>query len=146
MKISEILELTKAKPISEIAKEHLFIGEKPARAALRHIGAHTIVGQPGWFLDDDVDTSILERSIYEISDEVKEKKAREIKQAANLGSKARDDSETAQIYRKRHSFDLDVSLVKELKLHCVKQDKKLYEAVENAIRNYLTEHKEGKGV
>ena len=40
--------------------------------------------------------------------------------------------------RKRHSFDLDVRLVKELKFHCVREDKTLYEVVEAAIRDYLT--------
>lgn len=146
MKVSEILELTKTMPISEIAKTHLNIGEKPARAALKYAGAYTIVGQSGWFLDKDVEPSILDRSIYELSDEVKEERARELKLAANLGSNLRDEEEQPSIHRKRHSFDLDVALVKTLKLHCVKQDKKLYEAVETAIRNYLIEHEEGKGV
>ena len=48
-----------------------------------------------------------------------------------------DTNDGLFIPRKRHSFDLDVRLVKELKLKCVKEDVTLYEAVEDAIRAYL---------
>lgn len=41
------------------------------------------------------------------------------------------------VYRKRHSFDLDVALVKELKVQCVQKDVPLYKAVEDAIRDYM---------
>lgn len=144
MKISEILELTKTKPIAEIAKEHLTIGEKPARAALKRAGCYSIVGQPGWFLDETENETNLERSIYEIADELKEERGTILKERANVGSnkltvgqKSTAVYDTDPVYRKRHSFDLDVALVKELKLHCVKSDITLYEAVEDAIRNYL---------
>jgi len=144
LKISEILELTKTKPIAEIAKEHLTIGEKPTRAALKRAGCYSIVGQPGWFLDETENESNLERSIYEIADELKEERNVILKERANLGSnkvtsvlKSTAVFDTDPVYRKRHSFDLDVALVKELKLHCVKSDITLYEAVEDAIRNYL---------
>lgn len=43
----------------------------------------------------------------------------------------------AGITRKRASFDLDVQLVKKLKVQAVLQDKNLYEMVELAIRHYL---------
>jgi hypothetical protein len=146
LKIREILELTKTMPIAEIAKAHLSIGEKPTRAALKRAGAYSIVGQAGWHLDETVDLSVLDRSIYEIADHLKAERARELLVRANLDSNLRNPAEDAQAFRKRHSFDLDVTLVKELKLHCVKQDKKLYEAVETAIRVYLSENEEGQGV
>lgn len=150
MKIKEILELTKTKPIAEIAKEHLTIGEKPARAALKRAGCYSIVGQPGWFLDETENEANLERSIYEIADELKEERSIILKDRANVGSKLTSVQKTAvydedPIYRKRHSFDLDVALVKELKVHCVKSDITLYEAVEDAIRTYLNEHKRDDG-
>lgn len=147
MKISEILELTKTMPIAEVAKAHLTIGEKPARAALKHAGCYSVVGQPGWFLDEDRDLSVLDRSIYDVANEVKQIQTNGLKEAANLGSNLRNE-DSPQGVRKRHSFDLDVALIKELKLHCVKEDKKLYEAVETAIRTYLYEHEreDGKGV
>lgn len=141
MKISEILELSKVKTIAEIAKERLTIGEKPARAALKRAGCYSIVGQPGWFLDEDADSTILDRSIYEIADQLKEERSLEFKLAANVDSNKlyNDDGKAANelVYRKRHSFDLDVRLVKELKLYSVKEDITLYEAVEEAIYNYL---------
>ncbi|CAI8951899.1 CopG family transcriptional regulator [Priestia megaterium] len=44
---------------------------------------------------------------------------------------------STNIVRKRASFDLDVDLVKKLKVEAVIQDKNLYEMVEIAIREYL---------
>lgn len=41
------------------------------------------------------------------------------------------------VVRKRASFDLDVALIKKLKIEAVIQDKNLYEMVEIAIRQYL---------
>lgn len=49
--------------------------------------------------------------------------------------------ERINVVRKRSSFDLDVDLLKELKIQAVIQDKNVYEMVENAIRNYLAEFK-----
>ncbi|WP_214781019.1 hypothetical protein [Exiguobacterium sp. s22] len=41
------------------------------------------------------------------------------------------------IKRKRMSFDLDIELMKELKIQGIRDDVPLYEMVENAIRHYL---------
>lgn len=140
MNISEILELTKTKPVAEIAKEYLTIGEKPTRAALKRAGCYTIVGQSGWYLDESENIANLDRSIYEIADELKAEKEVILKDRANLVSNKGTkviSNELDPIYRKRHSFDLDVALVKELKLYCVQNDITLYEAVEDAIKVYL---------
>lgn len=48
-----------------------------------------------------------------------------------------DTNVGTDISRKRASFDLDVELVKQLKVQAVLQDKNLYEMVEIAIREYL---------
>ncbi|MGF9946601.1 hypothetical protein ABEX44_25695 [Priestia megaterium] len=48
-----------------------------------------------------------------------------------------DTNVGTNISRKRASFDLDVELVKQLKVQAVLQDKNLYEMVEIAIREYL---------
>ncbi len=140
MNISELIELTQTKTIAEIAKEYLTIGEKPAREALKQAGCYTIVGQAGWFFDESENPDNLEKSIYEFADQVKHQREGVLKAMANLGTN--DDSEF--VPRKRHSFDLDVRLVKELKLHCVREDKTLYEVVESAIREYM-ERADGKG-
>jgi hypothetical protein len=135
MKIKDVLELVKDKPIAEVAKESLTIGEKPARQALKLAGCYTIVGQSGWFFDDSENPNNLEKSIYDFADQVKQQHDTILKSAANLGT----NEETSFVPRKRHSFDLDVRLVKELKLHCVREDLTLYEVVEDAIRGYLLE-------
>jgi hypothetical protein len=41
------------------------------------------------------------------------------------------------ILRKRVSFDINMALFKRLKLHCVAEDKNLYEVAEVAIQEYL---------
>lgn len=43
------------------------------------------------------------------------------------------------VVRKRASFDLDVELLKELKIQAVIHDRNIYEIVETAIRKYLNE-------
>lgn len=42
-----------------------------------------------------------------------------------------------EVKRKRMSFDLDIELMKELKIQGIRDDVPLYEMVENAIRHYL---------
>lgn len=43
--------------------------------------------------------------------------------------------------RKRSSFDIDIELMKDLKIQAVIHGKNVYEIVENAIRKELTEMK-----
>lgn len=136
LKIIEILELSKEKTIAEIAKDHLEIGEKVARQALKQAGCYAVVGQPGWFFDETENEENLQESIYVFADQVKRQQEGIVKAAANLGINE-DTNGDPFVIRKRHSFDLDVRLVKQLKLHSVKNDITLYEAVETAIRDYL---------
>lgn len=133
MKISEIIDLTQTMTVAEIAKEHLSIGEKPARKALKLAGCYSVVGRAGWFFDESENPDNLNKSIYYFADQLKQEEEGMLRAAANLGT----FEETVFIPRKRHSFDLDVRIVKELKIHCVKKDITLYEAVEDAIRAYL---------
>lgn len=65
MKIGEILELSQTKRMSDIAKEHLNIGEKPAREALKNAGCYSISGKKGWHFDGSPE--VLEKSIYEFA-------------------------------------------------------------------------------
>lgn len=58
------------------------------------------------------------------------------KQRKNEPSKEQT-KERSNIVRKRSSFDLDVELMKELKIQAVIHDKNIYEMVETAIRQYL---------
>ena len=45
--------------------------------------------------------------------------------------------ERSNVIRKRASFDIDVDLLKELKLYSVKEEKNAYVVVEDAIKQYL---------
>lgn len=130
--IREVLKETQTKTIAEIAKESLEIGEKLARQALKEAGCYAVVGQSGWYFDVLFDESNLDKSIYDFADQVKQREKEELRHAANVQT-----YESTMIPRKRHSFDLDVRLMKELKLRCVQDDITLYEAVEDAIRDYL---------
>lgn len=114
MLIKDILELSKTKKIAEIAKDQLSIGEKPARKALTEAGCYSIVGQPGWFLEESEDAEVLGKSIYDFHHET-----------LNINT------------RKRCSFDLDIRIIRRLKVHCAKNDKNLYEVVEKAIDEHL---------
>jgi len=160
MKIGELLELTQSKALNKIAKEKLTIGEKPAREALKAAGCFSISGKRGWLFEGD--PSVLEQSIYNFAPAKKivrkpkanvstketsnETNKEEIKQAneqvaTTLERKHQRSKEQTKersvVVRKRSSFDLDVDLLKELKIQAVLQDKNVYEMVEIAIRQYL---------
>lgn len=142
MLIKEIIDMTQQKTIAEIARDHLDVGEKTARAALKRAGCYSIVGQRGWFFDDSENPDNLEKPLSEFVEIVREEKDAIYKAAANVQNYK---GNKPQPTRKRHSFDLDVSLVKELKLKSVRDDVRLYEAVEDAIRLYLQHDKYEEG-
>ncbi|WP_338782470.1 hypothetical protein [Metabacillus sp. FJAT-52054] len=62
------------------------------------------------------------------------------KETTNVGT-LEPTNESSNVVRKRASFDLDVDLLKQLKIQAVVQDKNIYEMVETAIRKYLNELK-----
>lgn len=132
MNIKDILEKTQTKTIAEIAKDDLTIGEKITRQALKESGCYTIVGKPGWHFNTNFPASNLGTSIYDFADQVRQREKEELRHAANVQT-----YESTLVPRKRHSFDLDVRLMKDLKIRCVQSDITLYEAVEDAIRDYL---------
>jgi hypothetical protein len=65
MKIKELLELTQHEGMASIAKNHLSIGEKPARMALKAAGCYAISGKKGLYYDGD--PAVLEKSIYKFT-------------------------------------------------------------------------------
>ncbi|QWG53947.1 hypothetical protein EXW28_29945 (plasmid) [Bacillus mycoides] len=163
MKIKDILELTKTKRVSEIAKERLEIGEKKAVEGLKKAGCYNISGKRGWHFDDD--ESILEQSIYDFVAPTKGKAKANVStneptlQPSNVGKaveeikKGKQEVATTKeqtnvrtlernnVIRKRSSFDIDVELMKELKIQAVIHDKNIYEIVETAIRKELARMK-----
>ncbi|MCK2006152.1 hypothetical protein MZM54_33110 [[Brevibacterium] frigoritolerans] len=48
---------------------------------------------------------------------------------------------TTNVIRKRSSFDIDVELMKDLKIQAILHDRNVYEIVETAVRKYLKELK-----
>lgn len=143
MRIRDVMELSKEVPIAEIAKVHLTIGEKTARQALKRAGCYSIVGQPGWFFDESENPDNLDESIYVFAEQLKEERNAILKEAANVQTYKRKSED---VPRKRHSFDLDVRLVKKLKLKCIREDITMYEAVENAINLYLEHDQDGEAL
>ncbi|WP_235713393.1 hypothetical protein [Bacillus mycoides] len=159
MKIGEIIELTKTKRLSEIAKESLEIGEKKAVEGLKKAGCYNISGKRGWHFDGD--ESVLEQSIYDFVVPTKGKaKANvstneptlqpsnvvkaieEVKKGTDEVATIKEQTnvrtlERKNVIRKRSSFDIDVELMKELKIQAVIHDKNIYEIVETAIRKEL---------
>lgn len=57
-------------------------------------------------------------------------------QRSNVGTEEQKN-EPIQTVRKRASFDLDVDLLKRLKMEAILRDKNIYEMVEEAIKKYL---------
>lgn len=134
MKIRDILALTQEKRLSEIAKEHLNIGEKPAREALKNAGCYSQSGKKGWYFDGDEE--ILDKEIYEFT---KAKANVVTKKVKNEGNKKDMNTKTEEQKneRRRASFDLDAELLKQLKIKAVIEDKNIYELVEQAIKEFL---------
>lgn len=73
MKIKEILELTQLENVATIAKNHLTIGEKKLRDALKTIGCTNQAGKKGWTYTGE-NPEILEKSIYEFAQPTATKK------------------------------------------------------------------------
>lgn len=139
MKIRGVLELTQKMALSEVAKQYLNFGEKPAREALKNASCESVRGKRGWIFVGE-DETILEKEIYEFST-VKATANGRSKEAKNEitkdEKKETNKEETNEVSRKRASFDIDKKLFSELKIESIKEERNLYELVEDAIRMYL---------
>ncbi|HDR7590548.1 TPA: hypothetical protein QCX48_005490 [Bacillus mycoides] len=165
MIIKDILELTQTMRVSEIAKESLEIGEKKAIEGLKKAGCTFTSGKSGWYLAEGMDESVLEQSIYDFVAPTKGKAkanvstneptlqpsnvvkaVEEIKKGKQEVATTKEQTnvrtlERKSVIRKRSSFDIDVELMKELKIQAVIHDKNIYEIVETAIRKELARMK-----
>jgi len=165
MKIKEIVELTQTMKLAEISKKYLEVGEKKASAGLKEAGCTYTSGRSGWYLAEGTDESVLEQSIYDFVAPTKGKAKANVStkeptlQPSNVGKaveeikKGKEEVATTKeetnvrtlerksVVRKRSSFDIDVELMKELKIQAVIQDKNIYEIVETAIRKELARMK-----
>lgn len=76
--------------------------------------------------------------------EQKKQSEEKVKQVALTLERTKEPTnERSNVVRKRSSFDIDVELMKELKIQAVLHDKNIYEIVETAIRQHLHELKKG---
>lgn len=165
MKIKEILALSQTKKVAEIAKEFLEVGEKKAVEGLKKAGCYNTSGKRGWYLAEGTDDSVLEQSLYDFVAPTKGKAkanvstkeptlqpsnvvkaVEEIKKGKEEVATTKEQTnvrtlEQKNVIRKRSSFDIDVELMKELKIQAVIHDKNIYEIVETAIRKELARMK-----
>lgn len=137
MLVKDLLELTQTKSIADIARDHLEIGKESARNALKKAGCYTMPGKRGWYYEGDPE--ILEKSIYDFHEgskqPTKEKVIERNQEQKNVRTITPTNEQT--IIRKRFSVDLDINLIKDLKLKSVMTDKNIYVIVETALKEYL---------
>ncbi|MBX4164448.1 hypothetical protein [Priestia megaterium] len=146
MKVKEVLFLMQTKPLNEIAKEHLSVGEKLAREALKNAGAQPQRGKRGWSfggakenleknLEEFVEVKVKRKVKANVSTNVTKNKTN--KETKKQSSNKTMNETTKEQMRKRASFDIDKELLKRLKIASVIEEKNVYEIVEEALRAYL---------
>ncbi|MED3912841.1 hypothetical protein [Peribacillus simplex] len=166
MKIGKILELIKTDTPANIAKRaDVHLSEKLLRKALNKAGyEYRNSGEKGWyFVGEGDEETVQEQLIYDfatagkakanVSTNVNKEPINDTNQRSNVGIKrgkeqvkqANEQSaptiERTNVIRKRSSFDMDVELMKELKIQAIIHDRTVYELVESAVRHYLAELK-----
>lgn len=165
MKIGKILELIITDTPANIAKRaDVNLSEKSLRKALNKAGyEYRNSGEKGWyFVGDGYEETVQEQLIYDFATAGKakanvstnvNKEPKDTNQRSNVGIKrgkeqvkqASEQSaptiERTNVIRKRSSFDMDVELMKELKIQAIIHDRTVYELVKNAVRHYLAELK-----
>lgn len=162
MKIGKILELIKTDTPANIAKRaDVHLSEESLRKALNKAGyEYRNSGKKGWyFVGEGDEETVQEQLIYDfatagkVSTNVNKEPINDTNQRSNVGIKrgkeqvkqANEQSaptiERTNVLRKRSSFDMDVELMKELKIQAIIHDRTVYELVESAVRHYLAELK-----
>ncbi|WP_431812242.1 hypothetical protein [Lysinibacillus sp. FW12] len=152
MKIGEIIEALKhGKALADLGKE-LSVGKEKLSKALKKAG-YVFNRRTGWtFMGSGQEP--LNKEYTEFIDQSRSVK----KENANVPTKVQTNvvskvylneqtkeltKERIKVVRKRSSFDINIELLKDLKIQAVIHDKNVYEIVENAIRKELEEMKKG---
>lgn len=150
MTIGEIIEeLSRGKALADIGKE-LTVGKEKLSKALKSAG-YLFNRKNGWTYTG-AEPEPLNKDYTDFINSnkgVKKSTSTNVptKELTNVGSKVGSKvipSERTKVVRKRSSFDIDIELMKDLKIQAVIHDKNVYEIVENAIRKELAEMKKGK--
>lgn len=152
MTIGEIVEALKCgKALADIGKE-LSVGKEKLSKALKEAG-YLFNRRTGWTFTGSGQEPVNREYTEFIGESrsVKKLKATNVstKEQINVGSKVHSNEQTKEStkermkVRKRSSFDIDIELMKDLKIQAVVHGKNVYEIVEDAIRKELTEMKKG---
>lgn len=151
MTIGEIIEeLKQGKGLADIGKE-LTVGKERLSKALKDAG-YLYNRKNGWTFTG-TGQEPLNKAYTEFI--VSSKRATTTNITTNITTKERTNvdskidlnepiKERTNVIRKRSSFDIDVELMKDLKIQAVIHGKNVYEIVENAIRKELAELKKNK--
>lgn len=99
----------------------------------------------GWFYTESADQRKIEKPKKKLKSEPTNKPKSQPKKEPTLETtkeqmnvlSVQQQPHTMGIIRKRTSFDLDVNLIKQLKIKAVMDDRNVYEIVEQAIREHL---------
>jgi hypothetical protein len=160
MKIREILALNhEGMKMALIARDHLPVGEKRLYDVLKEVGCEPPVKGKKFWSYDNVNSTDLEKDITDFARVAATKKrtnerkkksnkttnkeksvtTKEPKHEIKKEPKEKPTEKEKEKMRKRASFDIDSELLKELKIYAIREEKNVYEIVENAIRTYLRE-------
>lgn len=138
--IGEILKaLKQGKSLADIGKE-LTVGKEKLSKILKDAG-YVFNRRTGWTFTR-TDQEPLNK---DYTDFITPSKS--VKKLTNVPTKKQTNESTKErtnVIRKRSSFDIDIELMKNLKIQAVIHDKNVYEIVENAIRKELAELKNMK--
>lgn len=146
MTLGEIVEaLGQGKALADIGKE-LTVGKEKLSKALKNAG-YLFNRGTGWTYAGAGPEPLKKDYTEFISSRKSVKKPISTnfptKELTNVDSKDGLNKRNS-IVRKRSSFDIDIELMKDLKIQAVIHDKNVYEIVENAIRKELAEMKKKK--
>lgn len=141
MNVGEILEKSKEMSIPKICKEFLQIPDKRVREKLKEIGCAYDEKKKYWIYDGS-DQTILETNIYDLVDMKPRNKETTDQQKIVSSNQAtiqptQEINNLASNERKRFSVDIKATLIKQLKIKSVTDDRHIYEMVEEAITDYL---------
>lgn len=135
--------------MADIGKE-LSVGKEKLSKALKEAG-YLFNRRTGWTFTGSGQEPVNREYTEFIGESrsVKTLKATNVptKEQTNVGSKVHSNEQTKEStkermkVRKRSSFDIDIELMKDLKIQAVIHGKNVYEIVENAIRKELIEMK-----
>lgn len=119
-------------------KNKLPASPKPTAKQLNNVTTKPVKNEP---TKEEKKETIQEQKNQRMNPPTKETSKQASKEGTNEEtndvSNEPNNEDSKQVIRKRFSFDLDIELMKQLKVHSVLTEKNVYEMVEDSIREYL---------